>query len=189
MKNWAFLILIIASCNKKTVVTNVQNNYTKFKVTQLIADNLSEDISGNDEIEILIYALKDSIPVAQITKEWTDSIIFEKEKERSKSIDFEFSINQFPSNNAQLIFLILESDTTTSIAENSKKIKTVLEKANYKNHDSLEIQINRSIHSDDLLGISFHKLSDLYRTGSGTVVFSGINIFDKYYYRLLYKLE
>ncbi len=193
MKNYffsAFIFIVLISCGRKSTSVIIQKNYWQFKTGELIADNISEEITGNDELQLLIYHVKDTIPHNILLSEWIDTMMCNKSKnELKKYIDYKLSNSNFPSNPTRLIFILLELDTPTSSVERVMKIREIMIKGNYRFYDSLHTDIKRLIFDDDILGIKFQTLSELYKNQKGSIVFSGINLFDKYYYRLTYEWE
>jgi hypothetical protein len=184
------LIIFLYSCTRKVTPPPLVPTYTKFKTLELIADNISENMSGNDEIHLMILLIKDSLSKAIILKEWNDSLIFKTyDSTLSINTNCEKNFSGLLKDNYRFIFLLMEIDTDKSMNERTKKIKDFLAKTNYQNYDSLKIHLNRVIQDDDLLDLNFYNVSHLYKFEEGAIIFNGVNVFDKYYYRLKYKWE
>ena len=182
------LVLLFFSCGRKVVPVVVQKQV--IKVNELVADNISEDISGDDEVYLLIFQANDSIPNFILQKEWKDSMVFKKVgNQLRKSLNYNLNIKGLPIDKVGLFFILIEMDTPRSINEITEKVKLVLVKENGLYSDSLTSKINDAIYDDDVLETRFYKISELKSNQTGTIVFSGINIFDKYYYRLNYHWE
>ena len=193
MNKWifsSFVSLLMISCGRRTTTVIIQKKLTVFKTTELIADNISEEISGSDELHLMICLVKDTVPKALFLGEWNDSMVFRKqENNMRKEIAFELNTEGLSMDKTKLIFILMESDDLNSIETRANKVKEVLTKANYQYSDSLNIRIRRSIADDDLQELKIYKLLTLLENKNGEITFSGMNLFDKYYYRLNYKWE
>ena len=178
------------ACNRKIPLQTESKKPDLFKITSLKADNISEEITGNDEINLMIWLVKDTIPSPYPIKEWQDSLIFNlKDLQLSQKLSIEHKISLLPLEKTSLVILLMEVDAEKPFKERAKIARKVIQESNYQDYDSLTVQLSRAILDDDLLAISFHKLETLQKTPSGEIVFSGIHLFDKYYYRLKYIFE
>ena len=184
---YCIFILVIISCGRKPI--SIQKKYSKFKAYELIAANISEEITGNDEVTLIIYAIKDTIPKNSVVNEWIDSMTFDKNNNSlRKNINYE--LNNFDLlSKERLLFILIETDNDNYASEQLQKLRNVLSEGNYQNYDSLTIHIKKAILDDDLLGVKFYTITELINNSSKTIHFSGVSYFDKYYYKLNYRIE
>ncbi len=179
----------ILSCGRKTTATNTPKKREALKFTELIADNISEDITGEDELYLMILTVKkdtlDSIKV----EEWSNYYHFFKDSIRTEKIYYQLPLKNESLEQTSLYVFLLEIDTIRTAGEIASTIKAVLSEEKYIYSDSLSTKIKLVMKDDDLLGLSHYKLSGLAKNDNGIIVFTGINLFDKYYYRLKYYWE
>lgn len=184
------LLLVFIGCTRKPMQSSFKQPTRLFRTSELIVDNLSEDITGNDELQLIIFQIKDSVSTPILVNVWQDTLIFNKQsKENIKPVLFQLTILDSNSATSKLLILLLEIDTHRSPNKRLELVNTVLSNENYENKDSLGVKIEMAIKDDDLLGIKVLKFSAMKEKGMGVIVFSGIHLFDKYHYRLIYQLE
>jgi len=192
MKNLVFVVITLLftfSCSKKLPIQTQRNIPAILKITSIKADNLSEELTGNDEIFCMTWFVKDSKEKADIVSRSKDSLIFERTNlGQEKALITSYSIDSLVFDKEYLIILLTESDTDRSLDEITSIAESVLQKVDYKNKDSVATMLSKKILDDDLLGLVFYKLTDLQKP-TGTIIISGTHLFDKYSYRLSYRLE
>lgn len=180
------LLILIFSCGRK-IPTSIQGNTaSKIRILSIKSDNLSEEITGNDEIHWMVLLVNDSTPNTYVHKVVHDTLsFFQKDLHIPKKIHFEKSVSNL--GHLQLIIILAEADTEISPEERLQRVAKTLQKGNFQPYDSLQTNLYENLLDDDLLGISFYKLSSL--DPEGEFIFQGIHLFDKYYYRIKYQLE
>ena len=140
------------------------------------AIDLSEDLSRfstkNDEILVLIYALKDSsslqAPLLSSkhffdAKKWVDSLSFGKWR---------------PMNDQKLIFFFIEQDSDLSIEQIDPVIRVHYKQLTKYYNDNNYSKIEKYLGDEDLLGV---KVLENINTN---FKFSGIHKLDKYEYQI-----
>lgn len=193
MKNIVFALLFpvfFFACARKTPTATIRKMPSQIRITSLKADNLSEDLTGNDEIHLMIWLLKDSNSGRLVLKEWQDTLTFRKtDLSLSKTLQARFPADSTNMDGTYLLFLMMEDDTDQLPEERAAKARKVLESTGYRWTDSLQSKMTNAILDDDLLGFAFYSFSNLEKNTEGTVFFSGVHLFDKYFYRIRYLLD
>jgi hypothetical protein len=183
------LFLVFAwACHRKVLTPKPVKNIRKINLTSIRMENLSEEITGNDEIQWIAWLIKDTIPSPVPLKKASDTLTFyKKDLYSDKKVTFEHTFET--TRHLTLLVLLLEIDTRKTPEERVNLIEKELQKANYQPYDSLQTRLSNLLRDDDLLGISFYNLSDLQNQTEGNLHFSGIHLFDKFQYRIRYKME
>jgi hypothetical protein len=175
------------SCSKKIPTSSIADGPAFLRLTTLKADNISEEVSGEDEIHLMCWLVKDSTPTPIVLREWQDSLVFYKNKiEVYQTLAIQDSIHSFYK--TKLIILVMEVDTELPFKERAAIVRRCMEENNYEVNDSLKTKIASKILDDDLLSLSFQNISSLAKNESGQILFSGNHLFDNYYYRIAYSL-
>jgi hypothetical protein len=181
MKNVVFALLfplLFVACVRKTPTTTLRKKPSQIRITSLKADNLSEELTGNDEIHLIIWLLKDSISGRLVLKEWQDTLTFHKSGlSLAKTLQALFPVDSMNMEGTHLLLLLMESDTDRLPEERAAKARNVLELTGYRWTDSLRSKMRDAILDDDLLGLSFYSFSTLEKNTGETIFFSVTNLF------------
>lgn len=180
------LLVLTISCYRKIPTATQRNIPTQININALKSENISEEITGNDEIHWMIWLINDSTTSPYVQQERHDALSFYKEDLiMPKKILFKESFSN--PDNLSLIIVLVELDTEKPLEERISLVRKQLQWANYQPHDSLQSRIYQTLLDDDLLGISFYKLSSL--NPEGQFLFTGVHLFDKYLYKMKYELK
>lgn len=192
MKSLVFALLLpilFVSCVRK-IPTATARKPSQIRITSLKADNLSEELTGNDEIHLMIWLLKDSVSGRLVLKEWQDTLTFRKtDLSLSKTLQARFPVDSTNMSGTYLLFLVTESDTDRPPQERMAKARKVLEATGYRWTDSLQSKMTDALLDDDVLGLAFYSFSALEKNKQQTLFFSGVHLFDNYFYRLRYLMD
>lgn len=181
------LIFVFASCRgtKNLTTTSTPSKEVELSATDSLnlsieAINLSEDMSRlstkNDEILILIYELKDSLPM--------DQFLFSKQlklDEKNRSKNFWLTTHRELTKGRLILFLI-EQDADTPVEQIDPILRVHYKpiiKA-YRGGNYLEIE--KYLGDEDVLGIK--TISKLDRETPAEFNFYGIHKLDKYEYSI-----
>ncbi len=188
MKKLIFCLLgavMFSACTRKVPTTPVVNTPFLFRLISLQADNISEEITGNDEIHLMVWHLKDSSGATVILKKGQDSLLFSSlNLSTPQELDFSDTIRSTAKET--LLLLLLEVDTEKPFSQRAEEITLIMQQANYQVTDSLISQLNRSLMDDDILVVGHYHFKPLSYNPSQTIVLEGVHLFDKFRYRLRY---
>jgi hypothetical protein len=146
------LLVLTISCYRKIPTAAQRNIPGKISITSIKSDNISEEITGNDEIHWMIWLINDSTSCPYVQQEVHDTLQFYKnDLFNPKEILFKESfINR---NDLSLIIVLVELDTERSMEERISLVRKQLQWASFQPHDSLRSKIYQTLLDDDLLGI------------------------------------
>ncbi len=186
---YCFLLVLISSCGRKVLTHPSRNTPYLFKINAIKTENLSEEITGNDELQLFVWLVKQDTATPAVLKEWQTAITFDRtELNFFKPLEMVYSFENQMFKDITLVSVLIESDTERSIEDQVAILRQMLEKARFLAADSLHFKLNQAVMDDDLLGISFLQLSALQQP-AGEITFSGTHLFDRYRYKIRYRLE
>ncbi len=185
-----FILVMLCSCGRKLPSATPRNTPSVFKITALETTNISEEVTGNDEIHLMLWFIKDSLE-ASFIEEYQDSAIFSKiDSSFSKKLTIQYQTDSLFLKYTRVMILLLEVDQEDRNGQaRFEIIEKRLKSAGYHYDDSLQIKLTKEILDDDVLGFSLYQLSELKKNSSGVILFSGMQIFDRYFYRIRYTWE
>lgn len=170
-----FAVAILLSCSSKIKTTSgtTRNKSDSLWVT-VTSNNLSENLTGNDEVLVMCYLYRDSVTL--------DELLFgQKLRINAKNLSrkFQIKLNKDIGERSMLLFL-LEQDSETPLLQidsmlrvNHRDIMTEFKKRNYTG-------IEKFLGDEDVLG--YKMISALDYNAPNLYSFFGVYKLDKYEY-------
>lgn len=190
VKHFVFLITcLFLACNKQVTQSLAIFPVHGIELYELKVLNLSENMSalstGSDEIYLLSYLLKKNNTEIQILKEYTHRLNFDSTNTQYQLKD-RLLVNDSGLEQLYLVCSLVELDEPDSKAFVKKQLEAFITTgAFFKSIDHL--QVDSLIGYDDFLGLKFRSISAFQKKQEHEFQFKGLQLFDKYDYRLYIK--
>lgn len=181
--NTLLVLVLLSSCKiNRESQTPTSSSFT-LSIEQLIAKDISENKSQistmEDEIYLFIFQTRDQ----QIVTKWQSPLwLFTAERDQQL---FSMEFDQLESDD-QLSFFLLELDN------DSLSNKVIQQLENWVRSDAFpatfdQLKADNEIGHDDLLDMQSFSCATLDQ--NKPIIFSGLQLFDRYRYELYYKLH
>ena len=170
-----FAVAIVLSCSSKIKTTSGTTRYKSDSLwVTVTSDNLSENLTGNDEILVMCYLYRDSMTL--------DELLFgQKLRINAKNLSrkFKLKLHNDIGDRPMLLFLV-EQDSETPLRQidstlrvSHRNIMTEFKKGNYSG-------IEKYLGDEDVLG--YEMISAMDYNAPNLYHFSGVYKLDRYEY-------
>ena len=187
-----FLPLLLFGCKSAQVSqASISDPINQIQLRILRALNISENRSslstGDDEILLLLYILEQRDTALQIQQQQKMPLYFDSTK-TSYSLAETFQIDQSEADIKYFVAILVELDEVDSSSliqqrlDDYVKTGAFLEGLNF-------VALDKLLEYDDFLGLQYVRLDAVNKGSEREFVFKGMQLFDKYDYRLSLKFQ
>ncbi len=180
-----YFVLVIVSfsfgCHQK-IRTN-QPSATALHFTKIEANNLSEGLTKNDEIELHTFFIKKDKqnPVRKI-----NHFVFD---ESNKSFELSNAFNLVETSGYYVIVLVEQDVEQDNSANNNQLLFVELSKQTFVDNPREVLRLDELLGDDDVLDLKYLPIENLKVKDNFELKFEGLHLFDRFEYTLYCKTD